>query len=354
MRVHAELIAALAVLAAMGSGGCDDDAPADAGTHDTATADAVADVGRDIAQDSAGDETGQPDTGADSADTDEDAPDDLVDIAPDTLDDLGDASDASRDTGDADGADTEVADLVDAGPPACAYDFDCALGDVCREGFCAVFEPECTPAEGCDGDWDCLDGICVEPGHSPCAVRIVINEVLIDGSTDEDANGDGSVDALEDAFVELVNVSSGPLDLSDWTLVERHYSTGLPRHTFAAGTSLQPAAAAVVFGGGAPPDDTETIRYFTANAADQGDPYGLDLDVAGGDRLRLLDDEGRIVAEFAYGDMGDLPVVTDESLTRSPDLTGGFVEHSDAAGSDGAVFSPGTRVDGSPFRAPDS
>jgi len=40
-----------------------------------------------------------------------------------------------------------------------------------------------------------------------------------------------------------------------------------------------------------------------------------------------------------------------QSLTRSPDVTGlePLVKHSTAAGSEGSLFSPGTKVDGYPF-----
>src|SRR5262249_12342141 len=41
-----------------------------------------------------------------------------------------------------------------------------------------------------------------------------------------------------------------------------------------------------------------------------------------------------------------------QSITRSPDITGGFVPHSTAPGSSGALFSPGGRIDGSTFTSP--
>jgi hypothetical protein len=53
---------------------------------------------------------------------------------------------------------------------------------------------------------------------------------------------------------------------------------------------------------------------------------------------RLADPSGRFHLEAA----------SDESLTRSPELTGGFVLHT-AVGAAGSAFSPGTRADGTPF-----
>src|SRR5262249_48948145 len=46
------------------------------------------------------------------------------------------------------------------------------------------------------------------------------------------------------------------------------------------------------------------------------------------------------------------PAVTGQSITRSPDVTGGFAGHLTASGSSGRLFSPGTRIDGSTFTAP--
>src|SRR5207253_1178221 len=40
---------------------------------------------------------------------------------------------------------------------------------------------------------------------------------------------------------------------------------------------------------------------------------------------------------------------SNQSLTRSPDVTGGFTGHTTATDSGGSVFSPGTRVDSAPF-----
>jgi hypothetical protein len=106
--------------------------------------------------------------------------------------------------------------------------------------------------------------------------------------------------------------------------------------------------AVVVFGGGDAPDSSEAVLFASSNAADPGMPLGLDLDDAG-DEVRLLDPDGLAAAVFAYGDNGGVPAVSDQSLTRDPDLTGGFTPHTLASGASGAVFSPGTRVDGTAF-----
>lgn len=53
------------------------------------------------------------------------------------------------------------------------------------------------------------------------------------------------------------------------------------------------------------------------------------------------------VASYTYGSEGG----DNQSLTRDPDVTGAdpLVKHSTATGSGGALFSPGTMIDGSQF-----
>ena len=49
---------------------------------------------------------------------------------------------------------------------------------------------------------------------------IMINEILADIPSGEsgDANGDGDTDSGDDEFVEIVNKSGSPLDMSGWSL----------------------------------------------------------------------------------------------------------------------------------------
>jgi len=236
----------------------------------------------------------------------------------------------------------------DLAPQPCELDYDCEPGESCTLGFCGPFVPECDDEMDCPEGETCLEGVCLEEGMSPLAGKILFNEVLADGNTDGDPNEDGSKDPTEDEFVELVNVSNETLDLSGWMLVETDWEEWLPRYTFPEGTTLDPAGAVVLFGGGDAPESTDAIYYDISNAEDPGIAYGLDLDDAG-DLVRLIDGELLTVAAFAYGDAGGNPGVSDESMTRDPDLTGTFIPHSFADGADGAIFSPGTRVDGTGF-----
>lgn len=342
-------LVAFAVICALSHGGCAGDAAG--GATDTGIGGAALDVG---------DGGAVPDTGVDAGTPGDvgEAPDAAgMDGGSVPFDGGGEAGidvDVGAPPEDGGGGPEDGGEPADDGgadvaePAPCSVDFDCAPGESCVLGECGEAEPPCGSDDDCGEGLGCTDGVCVADGASPLLGKIVVNELLTDGSADEDANGDGTVDALEDELVELVNVSNQAVDLSGWTLVEADFDTGLPRHTFPAGTVLAPAGALVIFGGGDAPASTAAVAYAVANAADPGIPFGLDLD-DGGDAVRLLDADGLLVALAAYGDGSPVPATSDQSLTRSPDLTGGFVPHTTAPGAAGASMSPGTRVDGGAF-----
>jgi hypothetical protein len=250
---------------------------------------------------------------------------------------------AHEDTNPTDGEIVSTPDTIDLLTDVVPPDLTDAIDDTIEEPPPDGLEElvDLSP-EVSDGQWE----VDVEEGMSPYAGKVLINELLADGTTDEDANQDGSVDAMEDEFIELVVVGDEAVDMSGWIIADADWNIWLPRHTFPDGTILQPLDAVVVFGGGDPLDSTETVLYFGANAADPGIPYGLDFN-DDGEEIRLFDAEGLLVESFTYGD--EIPVASDQSLTRSPDLTGNWGPHLDADGADGAIFSPGTAVDGSNF-----
>ena len=179
---------------------------------------------------------------------------------------------------------------------------------------------------------------------------LVLNEVLYDppAAPDGDANGDGTRDAQQDEFVEIVNVGGAPADLSGYMLFDaRGLDEGMPRHTVPANTILAPNQALVVFGGGNPTGDFGGAIVQTANGLDRLLNLNNSADV-----FVLQNAAGETIFEFDVGDrmMPDATVRSrnpDESYTRSPDITGDFIQH--AAAVDNVFFSPGTRIDGSPF-----
>jgi Lamin Tail Domain/K319L-like, PKD domain len=156
---------------------------------------------------------------------------------------------------------------------------------------------------------------------------VIINEFLADPPLSEagDANGDGYRDASEDEFVELVNISTQPVDLDGWTLRDSYGE----RYTFPDDTTLDPGFAAVVFGGGYP---SELLwNYTIIGVTDSG--LGLSNN---GDTITLSDSLGNVVAEYTYGPEAG----NEQSVTRNPDYTGTWQLHSEAH-PDGNLFSPG-------------
>ena len=183
--------------------------------------------------------------------------------------------------------------------------------------------------------------------------EILINEVLADppGATPADligdANQDGVRSSTDDEFVELVNSTSDDIDISGNRLLTRSSTAANDtlRHTFAAGTILAARTAVVVFGGGAPNPADPVFGGALVLKASSG---ALSLSNTGG-IVTLQDSVGGVVNIFEYGGATGLSGGSNQSLTRSPDITGGFTGHLSATGANGRPFSPGTRVDTTPF-----
>jgi hypothetical protein len=171
---------------------------------------------------------------------------------------------------------------------------------------------------------------------------IVLNEVLYDPSNSGllgDANGDGLYVQDEDEFIELLNTGSQPLDVSGWKVYDANaLSSGTPRHVFPAGSVIPSGTALVLFGGGTP---TGSFGGAVVQTTTTG---AMNLNNAG-DLLTITDAQDSVMITFDVAPYSDNP---NESYTRSPDITGEFVQHS-TVGSGTLLFSPGTRLDGSPF-----
>ncbi len=169
---------------------------------------------------------------------------------------------------------------------------------------------------------------------APVVINLIVNEYQADPDAQNgDANGDGVADTSQDEFVEIYNDSTDPLDISGWTLADG----AAVRHTFAPGTVLGGCKAIVVFGGGTPTGSFGGSEVVVAS----GGFLGLNN---GGDSI-IINDGVTDQVNLIYGSSG-----TNQSYTLDPDITGsGFVEHSGANGSSGALFSPGTRINGGVF-----
>lgn len=179
------------------------------------------------------------------------------------------------------------------------------------------------------------------PTNTPMASPIptfVINEIHADPHpTGGDANGDGSVDISDDEFIELVNISGFTVDISGWS----YHDDVTTRHTFQPGTVIPDGCGVVVFGGGQLAGNFGGVLVKIASTG----ILGLNND---GDTITLRDLNYLEVVSYSYGIEGG----DDQSLTRDPDIIGldPLIKHSQAIGSGGVLYSPGTRVDGSPFR----
>lgn len=157
---------------------------------------------------------------------------------------------------------------------------------------------------------------------------LVIDEVLADppAGLDGDSNGDGVRHSTEDEFVEILNISRRPVELSGLTVTDQGTKTNAFR--FPAGERLPPGGRAVVFGGGIPTGlpglvfvDDGRIGKGLSNSGD-----GVVLwNPATGDTLDVM----------TYGSEGG----RNQSLVREPEGVGVWVRHTDPPGR--GRFSPG-------------
>jgi len=163
--------------------------------------------------------------------------------------------------------------------------------------------------------------------------NVVINEIHADPDANSgDADSNGNVDSGDDEFVEIVNGEPVSVDISGWTISD---AAGI-KHIFDEDTILPGHAAAVVFGG------ATFAGHFGGSVVQGTGSLGLNN---GGDTVTLKDASGNTIDEHNYGSEGG----DNQSLVRAPDITGVFVKHSQASGSAGALFSPGTKTDGAFF-----
>ncbi len=192
-----------------------------------------------------------------------------------------------------------------------------------------------------DGVLDANDNCPDVPGdieNDGCPfLGFLINEVLYDppSGDDGDANNDGTRDANGDEFIEFFN--SGPeLDLSGYTVSDADQV----RHTFPDGTIVPVNGVLVLFGSGNP---TGNFGGAIVQTASDG---RINMNNSG-DFVTVADPEGNTVLTFDVEPLSNNP---NESYSRNPDLTGEFVQHNaDIPEANGALFSPGTKVDGSAF-----
>jgi cysteine-rich repeat protein len=177
----------------------------------------------------------------------------------------------------------------------------------------------------------------------PAAGDIKINEFLAaDGGTTNggaDSNCDGKLTDSDDEFIELVNVSSKTLDLTNLTISD---ALGV-KFTFApqatGSLTLPPNKAVVVWGGGNPACPGVT-NFFT-----NGTKHTLSLNDAG-DTITLATG-GTAPVTIATTTYTSTTIGVSRNL--SPDVTGtAYALHNSIAGHSGN-FTPGKKVNGTAF-----
>jgi len=165
---------------------------------------------------------------------------------------------------------------------------------------------------------------------------LVINEILADPGSVNDANCDGTFSSTQDEFVEIINTGPTGVDLSGYTLND---FVGI-KHTFPAGSTIAVGAVALVYAGGVA--SCQLPANVSVHMASSGS-LGLNH-TSPWDTVSLLNTTGVVVATYTFGAEAGF----DESITLSPDGNTGaaMVGHSTVANT---TMSPGTKIDGSAF-----
>ena len=189
-----------------------------------------------------------------------------------------------------------------------------------------------------DSDDSCPLVIGVAENNGCPWLGFMINEVLYDPSNsglEGDSNGDGSYVQDEDEFIEFYN-SGLEIDISGYTISDAQEV----RHTFPAGSIIPSNGVLVLFGGGSPTGDFGNAIVQTASEGK------INMNNAG-DFITMTDNSGNIFLTFDVEPLANNP---NESYSLNPDIYGEvFEQHSDIAASNGALFSPGHKLDGTDF-----
>lgn len=214
-----------------------------------------------------------------------------------------------------------------------------AIQDTLREGL-ETAEISMLSVSGADVGSSAAVSITVEDDDVAATVQLIINELLYDPSNSGlagDANGDGQYSQAEDEFVEFVNLSTQPIDLSGFKIYDtENFVTKTPRHIIPANTVIPAGGAFVVFGGGTP---TGSFGGAVVQTSTTGN---MNLNNAG-DEIILTNPSDSVVLSLDITPYSDNP---NESITRNPDITGDFEQH---GANTPLLFSPGTKIDGSSF-----
>lgn len=173
---------------------------------------------------------------------------------------------------------------------------------------------------------------------------LLLNEFLPDASG-LDANGDGVISEDGDEFVELVNTTSDPMDVSGLLLSD----SGSERHRFPNPTTIPAGGCLVVFGGGTPRGFAGLHASGHAQAATSG-KLGLSDDA---DEVLVRSPSGLVLVHVIYDDAKDASSwnrKTDgDSTSAQPALLDDKYKRHDRVDATIGAMSPGRRATGAPF-----
>lgn len=312
------------ILAMLGATGCGDEAAA--GGDDVSPGRDVGGGGDDIGDD-AGEEPSDG-IGVDTADQDGGTPEPEVDVdvAPPDSGGGDDTSDGSGDE-DVETPDADSPDVADVVEP------DAEEADAAE----AADATDVADA-GEDVETDAGGVVC----SVPAAGDLLIAEILPSPAMGSagDANCDATRNAVDDEFVELVNISDGCVNLggvSLWT------ESGDARVTFDGSVRLPAGGAVLLFGGGVPVFDT-TVTIAAPHCSDLTDcdvvvltalPGSLALAPNDGFSVRL----GETVLDSVTWGTGGVALTANQSLVRTSLSIGAPFENHDQ--SDRGNISPG-------------
>ena len=183
--------------------------------------------------------------------------------------------------------------------------------------------------------------VTVGPFALALAGEVVINELLADPAVGADPNQDGTADATQDEFVELVNAAGYSVDLEGLTLWDSQQDSA--RHTFGPNSTLKPGEAVVVFGGGMPALGVDRCNAYPAWNDDNSLQLGLGMNNEG-DTLTLRATDGTVVGSLTFDGS-----IEDASIVLNPEISGtDYTHHSYVTDSVGA-YSPCTLSTGAAF-----
>jgi hypothetical protein len=193
--------------------------------------------------------------------------------------------------------------------------------------------------------------------------NIIFNELFTDvvGSA-FDTNMDGLFEDIRgDQFIEFVNMSGRPVNMSGWTLwwEGRHdWSFPFQAHTFPEGSWVPDGGAVLIFGR-VPPNPTHPdfggalVQGALSPDGNTPSPYGLNFGINESFLFTLVTPHGhRVFTTDRWNpDVPSGKSNQDQSVTRNPDLEGGFDLHFNASLAIGGFdnTSPGVRINKTPF-----